>query len=269
MPTIERNLSLWADYNWEQQGEEWSSAWGGSQFQWQWTLLPRIHAFIPAATILEIGPGFGRWANYLKDYCDQLIGVDLSENCIRSCQQRFLAYPHLSFHINDGKSLAKIPDGSVDFAFSFDSLVHADADVLEAYLTQLARKLRPDGVGFIHHSNLGAYRYYYSLKTLMPRVGGHLWRIGLLDNDGLRSISMTAGLFERYAKRVGLQCISQEIINWASRRLIDCFSIFTPVASKWARPNAILKNPSFMKEAEYIRRLSHLYGSANKKEPRV
>ena len=94
MPTIERNLSLWANYNWEQEGEEWSSAWGGSEFQWQWTLLPRIGAFIPAATILELGPGFGRWTNYLKDYCDQLIGVDLSENCIRACQAKFSAYPH-------------------------------------------------------------------------------------------------------------------------------------------------------------------------------
>ena len=269
MPTIERNLSLWANYDWEQEGEEWSSAWGGSEFQWQWTLLPRIHAFIPAATILEIGPGFGRWTNYLKDYCDHLIGVDLSENCIRACQQKFSAHPHMSFHINDGKSLAKIADGTVDFAFSFDSLVHADADVLEAYLTQLARKLRPDGVGFIHHSNLGAYRFYYSVKKMMPRVGSRLWRIGLLDNDGLRSMTMTASLFETYCQRVGLQCISQEIINWASKRLIDCISIFTPVASKWARPNAIVKNPCFMKEAEYIRRLSRLYRSANEKERRA
>lgn len=263
MPTIERNLSLWANYDWAQQGEEWSSAWGGSEFQWQWSLLPRIHGFIPAATILEIAPGGGRWTQYLKDYCDHLIGIDLSENCIRSCQQKFSAYPHMSFHINDGKSLAMIPDGSVNFAFSFDSLVHAEADVLETYLIQLARKLKPDGVGFIHHSNLGMYRYYYSIKNMMPKVSNRLSRLGLLDNDGLRALSMTASLFETYARRVGLQCISQEIINWSSKRLIDCFSIFTPVASKWARPNAVLRNPYFMKEAKYIRRLSRRYSSGD------
>ena len=51
-----------------------------------------------------------------------------------------------------------VADRSVDFAFSFDSLVHADAEVLDAYAAELARTLAPDGVAFIHHSNLGAYR---------------------------------------------------------------------------------------------------------------
>jgi hypothetical protein len=45
-----------------------------------------------------------------------------------------------------------IADGSIDLAFSFDSLVHAEADVLSFYLAQLATKLRSDGVAFIHHS---------------------------------------------------------------------------------------------------------------------
>lgn len=259
MPTIERNISLWADYDWRQQGEEWSSAWGGSWPQWQWSLLPRIRAFVPTTAILEIGTGYGRWTHYLKHYCDYLIGVDLSENCIQSCKRRFSAHSRINFHVNDGKSLAMVPDRSVGLVFSFDSLVHAEADVLKAYITQLSKKLRPDGVGFIHHSNLGAYRFYYSMKSMIPRGKGLLWRVGLLDNDGLRAISMTADLFERYAQEAGLQCISQEIVNWSSKRLIDCLSIFTPVASKWARPNAVLRNPDFMIEAQYVRRLSRLY----------
>jgi len=41
--------------------------------------------------------------------------------------------------------------------FSLDSLDHAEGDVMEAYLGQLAHKLTPNGVGFIHHSNLGMY----------------------------------------------------------------------------------------------------------------
>jgi hypothetical protein len=48
-----------------------------------------------------------------------------------------------------------IADRSIDLALSFDSLVHAEADVLSSYLAQLATKLRSDGVAFIHHSNFG------------------------------------------------------------------------------------------------------------------
>ncbi|HEX8336706.1 MAG TPA: class I SAM-dependent methyltransferase [Pyrinomonadaceae bacterium] len=263
MPSVEQNISLWRDYDWERRGEEWSSAWGGSGPQWHWSLLPRVRAFVPAATVLEIGTGYGRWTHYLKGLCENFVGVDLSENCVRECARRFAAHPHVAFRQNDGKSLWMIPDGSVDFVFSFDSLVHAEADVLRAYIAQLSRKLKPDGVGFIHHSNLGAYRRYYSGKRMLPRGKGLLARVGLLDNDGLRGADMTAGLFEAYAREAGLQCISQEVVNWSSRRLIDSLSIFTPAGSAWARPNVLLRNPGFMAEARHVRKLSRLYHFAD------
>lgn len=258
MPTIKRNISLWSDYDWSQKGEEWSTAWGGSESQWRWALLPRIQKFLPAGTILEIGTGWGRWTHYLKSQCDRLIGVDLSDNGIQSCKQRFADQTHLTFHLNDGKSLAMIPDATVDFVFSFDSLVHAEADVLQAYIVQLVAKLKPNGVGFIHHSNLGAYRRYYSMKRMIPRGTGLLWKMGLLDNDGLRAMSVSADFFESCALKAGLQCIRQEVINWSSKRLIDCLSTFTLRGSEWARPNVVVKNPHFMEEAQHIRTLSRL-----------
>lgn len=259
MPSVEQNISLWREYDWARRGEEWSAAWGGSAPQWHWSLLPRIRAFVPAPTILEIGPGYGRWSHYLKELCDDFVGVDLSENCVRACARRFAAHPRMAFHQNDGHSLAMIPDGSVDFVFSFDSLVHAEAAVLKAYLAQLAGKLKPGGVGFIHHSNLGAYRLYYSAKRMLPRGQGLLERAGLLDNDGLRGADMTAGLFESYARGAGLRCIGQEVVNWSSRRLIDTLSTFTPAGSPWERPNVFVRNPDFMAEARRVRRLSRLY----------
>jgi hypothetical protein len=44
-----------------------------------------------------------------------------------------------------------VADGSIEFAVSSDSLVHAEADVLESYASKLARVLNPSGVAFIHH----------------------------------------------------------------------------------------------------------------------
>ena len=83
MPTIEDNLQTWGhDFDWEGLEPYWSARWGGEAMQWHGTLLPRIHAFLPAGTILEIAPGYGRWSHYLKDYCGKLILVDLVEKCI-------------------------------------------------------------------------------------------------------------------------------------------------------------------------------------------
>src|SRR5689334_16593792 len=135
MPTIEENRCLWDDpRNWSQNGEEWSEAWGSAHMQWYGSILPRISAFVPTDTILEVAPGYGRWTEFLKDLCKRLIIVDLSETCIDRCRQRFANCPHISYFVNDGKSLEMVADGGVDFIFSFDSLVHAEEAVLKAYV---------------------------------------------------------------------------------------------------------------------------------------
>src|SRR5438477_5096853 len=68
MPRVEENRSFWGEtYNWPQAGEEWSTGWGGARMQWYGSILPRVNAFVPADTILEIGPGYRRWTAFLKD----------------------------------------------------------------------------------------------------------------------------------------------------------------------------------------------------------
>jgi 2-polyprenyl-3-methyl-5-hydroxy-6-metoxy-1,4-benzoquinol methylase len=263
MPSIRENLQMWsAKYEWEKEGEEWSRTWGGSEAQWFGTVFPRIHSFIPTATILEIAPGFGRWTHYLKDYCNKLIVVDLSEGCIEACQQRFAYDSHIFYHVNDGKSLEMIADNSIDFVFSFDSLVHAESDVIQSYIKQLSRKLKANGVGFIHHSNIGAYKEVFSLSKKLPfYLRNALIKSGFIDLTHWRAFTMTARIFEGYCEESDLICIGQELINWRTRRLIDCFSLFTKRTSVWARPNEIVKNPYFMKEASLTKKLSKLYSA--------
>ncbi|HVG17350.1 MAG TPA: class I SAM-dependent methyltransferase [Chitinophagaceae bacterium] len=262
MSTVEQNIKRWKEnYKWTDAGEEWSSEWGGSSTQWFGTILPRIYPFLPTGTILEIAPGYGRWTNYLKNYCEQLMIVDVAENCIEACRHRFAAESKITCHVNDGKSLAMVPDNSVDFVFSFDSLVHAESDVIEAYLNQLAKKLKPTGFGFIHHSNIGSYPGHFSIAKRFPHsVTKRLTRLGILDTPHWRASSMTALSFERYCDRAGLQCVSQELVNWASKRLIDCLSVFTPKANGHQRSNVVIENPDFMTEAKKLRRLSNALG---------
>jgi SAM-dependent methyltransferase len=265
MPSLEENLSVWdGSYDWAAGGNEWSSAWGGPEAQWFGTLLPRIHRFIPVGTILEVAPGYGRWTHYLKDYCDNLIVVDLAEKCIEACKKRFASCSHITYHVNDGRSLEMIPDESIDFVFSFDSLIHAEADVLEAYVSQLAKKLKTDGIGFIHHSNLGIYSELVALtKEVPPESRKPLIEKGdLIDLVAWHAESVTAKLFEEYCDRAGMQCVSQELINWFNKYLIGCLSVFTPKDSVWARPNRVLENSNFMDEVKMIAVLSQLYSTS-------
>jgi SAM-dependent methyltransferase len=245
-------------YNWSERGEEWSAPWGNSAAQWFGTIYPRIHEYLPASAILEIGPGYGRWTHFLREQSQRLHIVDPAEQCIEACRRRFGDDPKLVYHVNDGRSLTMIPDRSIDFVFSFDSLVHVPRATVAAYLRQLPDKLSQEGVGFIHHSNLGACRSA-TLNALPRSVKKLLTKARVLDHEHQRAPDMTAALFRSDCQEHGLKCFRQELVNWRGRRPIDCFSTFARTESKRPGSCQILRNPDFMREAELIRRRAKTY----------
>ncbi len=224
--------------------------------------------FLPTGTICEIAPGYGRWTQYLLPECDQYVGVDLASRCVDACRQRFSSFDHARFEVNDGRSLAVLENDSVDFVFSFDSLVHVEADVIGQYLIELARVLKRDGIAWLHHSNLGelshqvrrmeqaesvAYRSS-TLRSWLLRYGAIEWRHG-------RAKSMTAALFVDLASQAQLKCVGQEIVNWGSARLIDCISLVARQGSVWDRPNEVRRNRNFMDEGNSAQSIAAVFTS--------
>jgi len=261
MASIEENKNAWdKTYEWNDDGAEWSAAWGGADMQWKATIFPRISRFLPVSTILEIAPGHGRWTEFLKDYCENLLIVDLSDSCIEACRRRFSNETKISYFVNNGKSLEFIEDGKVDFIFSFDSLVHAEDDVIESYISEISRKLSSNGVAFLHHSNCAEYKLQSRISNI-PKVGNLLKILGFLEKSyHWRATSMNANKIIEYSDKYNLKCISQELIPWGTKTsLIDCISVIVKPASKWNQIFEQYRNNHFMIEAENIKMLSKLY----------
>lgn len=269
MPSEEANKKQWdGEYDWPDGGEEWSRAWGGTDSLWWGAIYPRIRSHLRAKRILEIAPGYGRFTQYLKDQCESLVVVDLSNRCIEACAKRFADSDHISYYVNDGRSLEMVEDGSIDFVFSFDSLVHAEADVLETYLNQLKKKLTPTGAGFIHHSNIGAYGALLSLTKKAPKPLLRFFvKRGLLVNVyAWRAENVTADLVKSYCVQADLHCVSQELINWNfGRHVIDCLTVFSADAQD--QEYRLIRNADFMEEAHRLRALADLYSKSNGDEP--
>ncbi|MFI5349619.1 MAG: class I SAM-dependent methyltransferase [Elusimicrobiota bacterium] len=266
MPSVEENRLHWGrDFNWGRKGDEWSQPWGGVRMQWFGSIFPRIHSFLPAESILEIAPGFGRWTQFLKNHATKLTLVDLAPKCIEACRERFRDAQNISYYVNDGTSLDMVPPNSIDLIFSFDSLVHAEEDVLSAYVAQFADKLKRNGAAFIHHSNLGSYparvRFNSRLRA-RPNLARMLRRFGMEDLiRQWRAPSMTARKMVSFCGNNGLKCISQELVNWDTKRtLIDCFSVVVKKDSVSDRENIVLENREFQKEVDYLSRLRKSYG---------
>lgn len=246
MPDIEWNKEIWNKYfSTAATGGEWSSAWGGVDMEWYAEILPRIHSFVPTQTILEIAPGAGRWTVFLAPLCDKLIIVELSENALKLCKNRFIGSPYdIEFYVNDGKSLDMIKGESVDFIFSHGSLVHSDDDAIQAYLSQFNRILTKDGAGFIHHSTAGMYLPDERLAKNIDKGRG----------------DMTAERFAVLAKTYGCPCITQELTFWTnSTGWADCFSTFTKAGSKWERPCKTWMNSGFQSGIGRIKEMAEYY----------
>jgi len=246
MASVAENQVMWQERcPWEGGGDEWSSAWGSTSTLWHATIFPRIQAFLPAKNILEIAPGFGRCTQYLESQAATLVGVDLTTKCIDACESRFAGKNHLTFEQNDGYSLPMIPDDSVDFVFSWDSLVHAEADVVRSYLLELSKKLHEGGTGFLHHSNLGSFL----------DAQGRL----MISNPHWRGTTMSAKLFRDYCKEASLVCLAQETVAWGGVGLNDCFSLFCKDESRLGTSPLVAENTTFWDEVLSLKSLERFY----------
>lgn len=260
MASVDFNKSWWGgDYQWTDAGDEWSAPWGGAEAQWYGSILPRLHRYLPAGEVLEIACGFGRWTQFLQEHCDHLTGVDIAANCIEACRTRFQDDSRLSFVLNDGTTIPEVADASIDLIFSFDSLVHADQATLSAYMKEFRRVLKPEGVAFIHHSNLGAYARRHALLRKAPKLLGALHRLRLM-NLHLRDPHVSADSVAAAAEQAGLRCIGQEKTTWLTRRtLIDCISVIVPEESPASRTNHVVANRSFSSEPAYVAQVASVY----------
>lgn len=245
MGSIEENRKTWSDWDWSEGGDEWSTMWGGTESMWWGVMVPRLRSFLPTGRVLEIAPGFGRWTQFLKDLCDELVIVDLNATCIDACRSRFAASRHIEYLVNDGQSLQGIADASLDLVFSFDSLVHVEAPDMEAYVQEISRTLAQDGVAFLHHSNMGAHRDAAGVLTV--------------ENPDWRAESMTADAMLGFIEASGLACSSQEIVNWGRNVASDCFTVITHPGSSHLREFVRVENQHFMQVAEYLRTLTNVY----------
>ena len=247
MPSIGDNKAHWDDsQNWRADGDEWSASWGSTATMWHGSILPRIAANLPAGHLLEIACGHGRVTEHLLAHCYRYVGVDLAPSCVAFCRDRFASRPRAQFVATDGASLPGVADSSIDFAFSWDSLVHAELDAITGYLHELARVLRPGGTAFLHHSNLAEFVDASGAVTV--------------ENPHWRATSVSGQRVREHAERHGLHVVTQELVQWGSVAFNDCLTLLRrPLRAGPGAPPRSLRHPGFAEELGYLRVLDEAY----------
>lgn len=246
MPSVKWNQKVWnTSYNWTDKGEEWSACWGNSYGQFYCELFPRLANRLPADTVLEIAPGYGRWTHYLLKYTtSRYIGVDVARACVESCKKRFAQCDIAEFHQNDGQSLPMVANNSVELAFSFDSLVHVDISTMTSYIKELLKKLTNDGVAFIHHSNL-----YDTPEHIVNNTLPHN-----------RDNSVSAAKVREIIKKLDGHTYIQEILDWGGCNDIDAITVFGRESKRINAENVPFHNNMLMQHSAYSKEVISKYG---------
>ncbi len=185
------NEERWEEWDWGSLGEEWTAS-----PEWKQALIDDVllRLIPPGGTVLEIGPGGGRWSVVLAPRAERLILVDVTERVLAVCRERLGSPDGVSYVRSSGSDLPGVADGSVDAVWSFDVFVHVAPLDQAGYLDEIARVLRPGGVAAIHHAD-GRNR-----GDLPSRLG---WRA-----------PMSAGLFAALARERGL-AVREQIYSWS------------------------------------------------------
>jgi ubiquinone/menaquinone biosynthesis C-methylase UbiE len=151
----------------------------------------------PDSTVLEIGPGGGKWTVRYAPLVKRVIVLDVAQRMLDRTQQRCEAdgLSNVEYVLGDGSSFATIPDASIDFVFSFDVLVHLALEDTWPYVREYCRVMKTGGHAVLHYASntapgawdkiereneryrrgatLGQYYYHSpeSLRRMFERVG--------------------------------------------------------------------------------------------------
>lgn len=100
-------------------------------------------------TVLDIGCGAGFLARQVSDHAGRVYAADISRGVL-ACARVLNDAANLRFLESTEDGYAEIPDGSLDFVYSFAVIQHVTDDVFAALLRTSAAKLRTGGRALFH-----------------------------------------------------------------------------------------------------------------------
>lgn len=98
-----------------------------------------------AASALDFGCGVGRLTRVLAQHFRQCQGVDISPTMIRMAKEFNQDLPGCQFQLNERDDLRLFPDGTFGFIYTSIVLQHIPRKLVERYLLELTRVLKPGG----------------------------------------------------------------------------------------------------------------------------
>ncbi len=158
MPTVE-----WNKGKWSKQATDFTESEKEQVYGYRWGDPNRAHLrgvrddwckkFVrPSTVALEIGPGGGRWTQFLFE-AKHVYLVDINPEMKNLIASAFPEKKNWTFCQSSGSDIPNVEKGSVDFVFSFGALVHMEVPIIFKYLVNLRPLLSVGADVVLHHSD--------------------------------------------------------------------------------------------------------------------
>jgi ubiquinone/menaquinone biosynthesis C-methylase UbiE len=108
----------------------------------------------PDMTVLEVGPGGGKWTVRIAPLVKKVIVADVAGEMLRRTRERCesLGIHNVEYVQTDGQGFAPVADQSIDLFFSYDVFVHIALEDTFPYASEIARVLKPGAVSVCHYA---------------------------------------------------------------------------------------------------------------------
>lgn len=204
-------LREWCAYHHARHNDRWfDEAEQGEAIAVFWNEnTPFYHYFkeLNLQNVIELACGRGRHVPHYRDMAGKITLVDILEENMIICKERFKDVKNIVYYRNNGYNLQELADNSYTALFTYDSVVHFEMMDVYEYLKDIYRVLEKGGKALFHHSNYSAD-----------------YKADFAHAPGARCF-MNKNIFAYLANRAGFRILDQTVIDWYGVKDLDCISL--------------------------------------------
>jgi len=119
---------------------------GGLEATRLMAIVDRLAPSLPKARALDFGCGVGRVTQGLADHFSEAVGVDVASSMVEAARKWNRQPDRCRFTLNEATHLRQFESNGFDLVYSRLVLQHIPPNLVEGYIPELVRVLKPDGL---------------------------------------------------------------------------------------------------------------------------
>lgn len=171
------------------------------------SVFKKLFDKLDSSYVIELAAGHGRHAEQIAGNVMELVIMEVHDENLNACRNRLNKFDNIKYLKCEGFAYDGVEDNWATSIYCYDAMVHFNPNVIQSYLYDSYRVLKPGGRALFHHSNYPAPQNSNWMKN--PHGRNH----------------MTKKLFAEMSEKAGFKVLESHEIRWGMVEKLDCVSM--------------------------------------------